>query len=285
MTSPICREVPNGEAKSINALLLAAGYGSRLKPYTNEWPKCLMPVHGSPLLEYWLQSTKELGAHKVLVNIHYLATTVEAFLKRPTFSSWVDFVYEPELMGTAGTILTNYSYLANSTLLLVHADNYCQCDFSAFLRYHQAERPKDCLITMMTFDTPTPSTCGIVEVDSLGVVTAFHEKVPNPPGNRANGAVYLLEPLVLEWIREHPEAQDFSTQVLPIFLGRIATWHNNQVHIDIGTIESLREAQNSQFLNLSIGGATEEDDWKREFASHPIHQQLKSPFNTIINNQ
>jgi len=263
----------------INVLLLAAGYGTRLQPFTNEWPKCLMPVNGLPLLQYWLASVRELNVAKVLVNLHYLASTVEAFLDRSCFKAWVDYIFEPLLMGTAGTIQANYSTFANSTLLLVHADNYCQCDFSAFLSYHQKKRPKHCLITMMTFDTLTPSTCGIVETDSLGVVTDFHEKVANPPGNRANGAVYLLEPEVLQWLNEHPEAQDFSTQVLPSFLGRIATWHNIQTHIDIGSIEALHEAQKSQNTQISMRDDIEIDDWEKMFANHPIHQQLKSAFN------
>jgi mannose-1-phosphate guanylyltransferase len=266
----------NNEYLPVTALLLAAGYGTRLQPYTNEWPKCLMPVHGMPLLQYWLESVREIGVSKVLVNLHYLASTVEAFLMRPCFSGWVEFIYEPQLMGTAGTIRANYSYFANSTLLLVHADNYCQCDFSSFLHYHQTERPKHCLMTMMTFDTLTPSACGIVETDELGVVKAFYEKVANPPGNRANGAVYLLEPEALKWLYEHPEAQDFSTQVLPSFLGRIATWHNDQVHIDIGTVNSLNVAQNSRSMKISKRDAIEVDDWEKMFASHPIHQQLKS---------
>ena len=276
------KEVSSNEPLPVTALLLAAGFGTRLQPYTNEWPKCLMPVHGLPLLEYWLESAKQIGASKVLVNLHYLASTVEAFLVRPIFNRWVDFVYEPQLMGTAGTIRANYSYFANSTLLLVHADNYCQCDFGSFFRYHQTERPKHCLMTMMTFDTPTPSTCGIVETDELGVVTAFHEKVANPPGNHANGAVYLLEPEALEWLCEHPEAQDFSTQVLPKFLGRIATWHNDQVHIDIGSIESLYEAQNSRSIETLKSNTAEADSWERMFASHPIHQQLKNSFDTKL---
>jgi len=269
----------NNKTSLINVLLLAAGYGTRLQPFTNEWPKCLMPVNGLPLLQYWLASVKELGVAKVLVNLHYQALTVEAFLRRPCFRGWVDFIFEPELRGTAGTIRANYYALANSTLLLVHADNYCQCDFTAFLRYHQTERPKYCPITMMTFDTLTPSACGIVQTDSLGVVTAFYEKVTNPPGNRANGAVYLLEPEVLKWLKEHPEAQDFSTQVLPSFLGRIATWHNNQVHIDIGTIEALYDAQKSQKVHTYMRNDVEIDDWEKMFVNHPIHQQLKNAFN------
>lgn len=279
MISSSSKLLPDNRVSPLNVLLLAAGYGTRLQPYTNEWPKCLMPINGEPLLRYWLESVKELGVGRVLVNLHYLASIVESFLMQPCFRGWVDFIYEPQLMGTAGTIRANYPALANSTLLLAHADNYCQCDFSAFLRYHQKERPKHCPITMMTFDTLTPSTCGIVETDSLGVVTAFYEKVANPPGNRANGAVYLLEPEVLEWLNEHPETQDFSTQVLPRFLGRIATWHNNQVHIDIGSIEALHEAQKSQNMQIVMRGNIEGDDWEKMFANHPIHQQLKSAFN------
>ncbi|MBU3607810.1 nucleotidyltransferase family protein [Polynucleobacter nymphae] len=282
MTTFSTGALENNGTPPIAALLLAAGYGMRLQPHTNEWPKCLMPVDGSPLLQYWLESAKELGASKVLVNLHHLATKVEAFLMRPCFRGWVDFVLESKLMGTAGTIRANYSYFANSTLLLVHADNYCQCDFAAFLRYHETERPKHCLITMMTFDTHNPSACGIVETDELGVVTAFYEKVANPPGNRANGAVYLLAPEALKWIKEHPEAQDFSTEVLPRFLGRIATWHNDQVHIDIGTIESLYEAQKSQDMKIPKRDVIEADDWEKMFTNHPIHQQLKSAFNSKI---
>jgi mannose-1-phosphate guanylyltransferase len=260
----------------VNAVLLAAGYGTRLKPFTNEWPKCLMPVHGVPLLGYWLQSIKEIGISKVIVNLHYLAPAVEAFLRRTVFISWVNLVYEPKLMGTAGTIRANYPFLADATLMLVHADNYCQCDFGAFLLYHRNSRPKHCLITMMTFDTPVPSSCGVVETDSLGVVTAFYEKVPNPPNNRANGAVYLIEPEVLVWLNNHPEIQDFSTQVLPRFLGKIATWHNDTVHIDIGSVESLLEAQQTKPNEESMRNGDELDEWEKFFSSHSIHQQIKS---------
>ncbi len=284
MTPPTSTAPVKHQALPITALLLAAGFGTRLQPYTNDWPKCLMPVHGLPLLQYWLETTRKMGASQVLVNLHYLASTVEAFLKRPRFRNWVKFVYEPQLRGTAGTIRANYSLFAQSTLLLVHADNYSQCDFNAFLHYHQTARPKHCLMTMMTFDTLTPSSCGIVETDELGVVNAFYEKVASPPSNRANGAVYLLEPEALAWINEHPEAQDFSTQVLPRFLGRIATWHNDQLHIDIGTVESLLAAQNSRAIERSNTDALEVDDWEKMFVAHPIHRQLQSLLNTKVNN-
>ena len=128
-------------------------------------------------------------------------------------------------------------------------------------------------MTMMTFDTGSPQSCGIVEVDADGVVQAFHEKVTNPPGIRANAAVYLLEPKVLQWIEQYPEISDFSTQVLPNYLGKISTWHNAEIHRDIGTLANLQQAQLDTKPD-SVWG--EMDAWQQWFLQHPIHQQLRA---------
>ena len=84
---------------------------------------------------------------------------------------------------------------------------------------------------MMTFRTMTPTTCGIVELDARGVVTELYEKVSKPPDNLANGAVYLLDPESMSWIQTPAAVIDFSTAVLPHFLGRIATWENTGIHL------------------------------------------------------
>jgi mannose-1-phosphate guanylyltransferase len=180
-------------------------------------------------------------------------------------------------LGTAGTLRANSQFFKGSTVLLAHADNFCQCDFMSFIRYHQTARPENTALTMMTFDTTSPETCGIIESNRIGVVTSFHEKVADPPGNRANGAVYLLEPEVLEWVGANQEITDFSTQVLPKFINRIATWHNSGIHVDIGNIQALRIAQN--LAKLDYAGQTHnslslDDEWTQKFAKHPIQQQV-----------
>ncbi len=238
-----------------------------------------MPINGSPLLEYWLYAVRQIGSATVLVNTHYLADTVQCFLDRPVFKQWVKGIHEPELKGTAGTLRVNSQALRDTTILLVHADNFCQCDFRDFLRFHQTLRPKHCPITMMTFNTKNPSACGIVELDGDGVVIDFHEKVEHPPGSLANGAVYLLEPEVLQWICDRREITDFSTQVLPHFIGRIATWHNEGIHIDIGAIEALLEAQ-ATVPPEAASTSKINDDWSLQFASNPIHAQIKCGLTT-----
>ena len=97
---------------------------------------------------------------------------------------------------------------------------------------------------MMTFDTDVPETCGIVVLDKQGVVLEMHEKVAHPPGRRANAAVYILEPAVVDFIESLGKPiVDLSTEVLPFFMGRIAAFHNARYHRDIGSLESLRKAE------------------------------------------
>ena len=250
------------------ALLLAAGLGTRLKPLTDIWPKCLMPIKNRPLLEYWLGILHKTDIDNVLVNTHYLSEYVEGFLSQDQFKDWVKSVYEDNLLGTAGTIRNNIDFCKDSTVLLAHADNWTCCDFSDFLGYHH-KRPKGTVMTMMTFTCPNPSTCGIVELDCNDIVVEFHEKVKNPPSKLANAAVYLIETEVIKWIIKHPKVTDFSTEVLPHFLGKIATWENQKIHRDIGTIEMLKEAQTDKCDNLAWDG---NNLWQQDFLNNPIHE-------------
>jgi mannose-1-phosphate guanylyltransferase len=97
---------------------------------------------------------------------------------------------------------------------------------------------------MLAFRTDMPQTCGILELDGRGVVHAFHEKVPNPPGNLANAAVYVCDPEITDFIVGLGKPfVDFSTEVIPRFLGRILSVETQGYHRDIGSPEALRLAE------------------------------------------
>jgi mannose-1-phosphate guanylyltransferase len=227
----------------VNALLLAAGLGTRLRPLTERIPKCLVPIRGKPLLGYWLDALLSGGISEVLINTHHLAGAVEEFCAASTWNQRITLVYEPELLGTGGTIVANRKFFGGEAFLVAHADNLSRFSLPAFRAAHEG-RPRRAVMTMMTFDTDDPSTCGIVETDPEGVVVRFHEKVANPPGVRANAAVYIMEPDVVEFIASLDKRfVDLSTEVIPRFLGCIATFHNSGYHRDVGTPDSLRRAE------------------------------------------
>jgi mannose-1-phosphate guanylyltransferase len=225
------------------ALLLSAGLGTRLRPVTDHLPKCLVPINGKPLIDYWFENLSAAGVTRFIVNTHYMAEKVERHIGLGPWKNNVTLLHEPELLLTGGTILACKPFLTHEPFMVVHADNLSFCDFSAFIDAHRT-RPEHCEITMMTFATDTPQSCGIVALNDRGVVTEFHEKVAHPPGNLANAAVYILEPSVLAFVESlHKEKVDFSTEVLPRFINRIYTFHNDGYHRDIGTLESYALAQ------------------------------------------
>lgn len=228
----------------IRCLLLAAGLGTRLKPITNHQPKCLVEVGGRPILAWWLEHLEAIQCEKVIVNTHYCADQVSKFLKK-TSHPHMQIIehYEHFLLGTAGTLLANSNFFDGSTGLLIHADNATDTDLLQLIRAHR-NRPEHCLLTMLTFETDAPESCGIVEIDSDGIVQNFHEKIKNPPGNRANGAVYVFDQEFLDILTNLEEQpHDFSTEILPRLIGRIYTYHTLDHFIDIGTPESLNKAR------------------------------------------
>jgi mannose-1-phosphate guanylyltransferase len=237
----------------VRALLLAAGLGTRLRPLTRSIPKCLVPVQGRALLAYWLDHLLAAGTcDRVLVNTHYFAARVRHHVAGSRWAARVDIVHEPELLGTAGTVKANRRYFGAESFIVAHADNLTTFDTAGLLAGH-SERPPHCVMTMLTFRADNPRQCGIVKLDGRGVVAGFHEKAENPPGDLANAAVYVLSPEAADLVAAIPgEVIDFSTQVIPCLVGRIFTVENRGYHRDIGTIESLRQA-NADFPGRGMG--------------------------------
>jgi mannose-1-phosphate guanylyltransferase len=231
------------------ALLLCAGLGTRLRPLTNDIPKCLVPVLGRPLLSYWLEMLVDAGVDQILVNTHHFSDRVVEFVRNSKWSQYVTIVYEPELLGTGGTAVANRNFFGDEPFILAHADNLTRFSVQDFANRHLS-RPDGCEMTMMLFRTDAPQTCGIVEMDSQGVVKKFHEKVENPPGDLANGAVYVFEPSVLRYMQSLGKPiLDLSTEIVPNYLGKIATFENSIYHRDIGNPTSFRLAE-SEFASF-----------------------------------
>ena len=227
----------------MKALLLAAGFGTRLRPITDHVPKCLVSIHGKPLLGYWFDLLLNSGVERILVNTHYLPDVVRQFVADSSWCGSIDLAHEGTLLGTGGTILANREFFLGEPFMVAHADNLTRFDVSAFINAHH-NRPQGVEITMMTFDTDAPETCGIVEQDARGVVLRFHEKSASPPGKCANAAVYIFEPSVLDFLASlNKKKIDLSLEVLPHYLGRMQCFYNSDYHRDIGNAESLRLAQ------------------------------------------
>lgn len=232
----------------MKALLLAAGLGERLRPITDTIPKCLVPINGRPLLHYWLELLAHAGVTDFYINLHYHAGAVRDFVAGSRHAAKVTFIEEEKLLGTGGTLKKNAGLFKDETFFLAHADNLCLTDFKGFFAAHK-NRPSKAALTMMTFDPPDPRTCGVVVLDKDKIVQEFHEKVEHPPTTLANGAVFLMEPDVAKFAHDlNKEHFEISRDILPAYTGRILAWHNGDYHLDIGSPQTYKKAQDDAVL-------------------------------------
>ena len=223
----------------MRALLLAAGLGTRLRPLTDTTPKCLVPIKGKPLLDIWCEALLAAGVTKLLINLHYKSEQVQQHVGSSKFSEFVETIYEPSLLGTAGTLLANRKFFENQDGILLHADNYCEANISELISAHES-RPSNCDLTMLAFRTPTPETCGILEVTENKILQKMYEKSSDDHGNLANAAFYILSKKL---IGELKAETDFSNEVIPKYLGKTLVVETSETFIDIGTPESYALAQ------------------------------------------
>lgn len=227
----------------MQALILAAGLGSRLRPITNTTPKCLVEVKGKKILEIWLEKLENLGVENFIINTHHLSEKVDDFINKSRFKNKVKIIYEKNLLGTAGTLYKNAN-LITEDLIFLHADNFTTDSLETLIKAHYS-RPLDCLMTMLTFTTDDPKSCGIIKTDLKEVMVDFVEKPKNYIGSKANAAVYILSKEFLSIFKEsYKDSFDFSIDVIPNFKKRILTNQTENFFIDIGSLNNLYLANN-----------------------------------------
>ncbi|NOZ60542.1 MAG: nucleotidyltransferase family protein [Calditrichaeota bacterium] len=105
----------------MKAMILAAGFGTRLKPLTETIPKALVPVHGIPMLEFIIPKLKNCGVTEIVINLHHFPEQIKDFVrKNNSFDIHVEFSFEPEILGTGGGIRKAASFLRDSDPFIVH---------------------------------------------------------------------------------------------------------------------------------------------------------------------
>lgn len=214
---------------------MAAGYGTRLAPITNQIPKCLVPIKDKVLLEYWDELFEAHGIDQVLINTHYLSDQVQDFTK--SHSRFLS-VHEEQLLGSAGTLYHNQDFIdSDEPFLICYADNLTNTNLSKMIEFHTE---KQALLTMKLFFAQNPSACGIVELDKNNQIIRFEEKPLAPKSNLANAGIYVTDRRIFNFISK--EHRDLGREVLP-FLPNSYGYYTEEYLIDIGTMENYLKAR------------------------------------------
>ena len=185
----------------MKALILAAGYGTRLRPYTEHTPKPLFTVAGRPLLDLIIGQLQEAGCKAVIVNTHHLNHKIEAFLRSQTYGLEVFTRYEPQILGTGGAIKNVADFWDEQPFMVINADIVADIDLKEVYDIHCRHHPP---ATLVLCDNPVFNS---VAVRQNKWVTGFYNATQSeimPPGNLLTfTGIQVLDPQILNYIPEN----------------------------------------------------------------------------------
>lgn len=185
----------------LEAIMLVGGKGTRLRPLTLSAPKPLLPTAGVPFLAHQLSRAAECGiTHVVLATSYRAEMFIEAFGTGEQFGLSIDYVHEPEPLGTGGGIRNAAGRLhgrPDDPVVVLNGDILSGHDLPAQVDLH---RKKDAAVTLHLVPVEDPSRYGCVPTDAGGRVTAFLEKTPDPVTNQINAGCYVFRRSVIDQI-------------------------------------------------------------------------------------
>jgi mannose-1-phosphate guanylyltransferase len=187
---------------TLKALVLAGGFGTRLRPLSCTRPKMLFPVANEPLIDFTLKNLSKGGVETVVLAVYYMAETLVRYLGPAKYDMGILYSREQRPMGTGGPVQQAKDMLdENTPFLMMNGDILTDIDYQKLINFHNE---KGGLATIALVQVPDPSRYGAVELDRENRITRFVEK-PEPgraPSNLINAGIYVLDPKVRDYIPE-----------------------------------------------------------------------------------
>jgi NDP-sugar pyrophosphorylase family protein len=229
----------------MNAMILAAGLGTRLGSLGRRLPKVLIDIGGVPLLERHLAYLQRQGVGRVVINAHHHAERIQSFVDRYQGPVEVVCLVEQQLLGTAGAVRNALPLLEPGPFLVLYGDVCVDESLERMLDAHRANRA---VATLAVHEAASAEGKGIVEVDPSGRVTLFAEKQSRAAGPvLINSGVYVLESDIVTPLQPRVSS-DFGHDVFPPAVEQgleVFGWRLSSPVIDIGTPEGLTLARSA----------------------------------------
>ncbi len=229
----------------LNAVVLAAGLGTRLRPLTLSVPKPMVPAGGKPLVQHAIERLAEFGVGRVFLNLHAFPEQITShFGDGRNFGIKIEYLNEPSLLGSAGTVRELGAALRGGGDFLVwYGDNYCEIELSPFWAFHQEHNR---LMTLAVHFRDDVQSSGVVEQDAAGLIKRFVEKPSDAThGGWVNGGIYGCSERVLDLLPHQP-ALDFGRDVIPRLLAAgepLVAYRLREFLLGIDTPESYHRLQ------------------------------------------
>lgn len=229
----------------MRAMILAAGFGTRLRPLTNTIPKPLLPVAGRPLIVWNLLLLKQHGITEAIINLHHLGHLIEKELgDGSALGMRLTYSHEPVILGTGGGIKEAEPFFDRQPVLVMNADTLLDVDLTEVIRLHEAYDP---VATMVVRADAEAETWGPVELDAMQHVIRINRK--GRAGVKAAAicmfaGAHVLHPRVLADVPRGKESSIIDPYVRALERGdTICGFPMQGYWSDIGTPERYAQAQ------------------------------------------
>jgi len=221
----------------IAAVIMAGGYGNRLRPLTEELPKPMLPVGDTPLIERVVEQLRSAGIRRVNVTTHYRSKAItDHFGDGSRFGVEMHYVEEKHPLGTAGAI--SLLEITNEPLLVINGDVLTQVNFRAMLDFHH-DNGADMTVAVRQHEFQIPY--GVVETDGVGIIGISEKPMVR---SLINAGIYLLSPATCQQIPNGrpSDIPDLITRL--VAEGRpVVSCPIHEYWLDIGQHADLQQAQ------------------------------------------
>jgi mannose-1-phosphate guanylyltransferase len=224
----------------MEAVILAGGFGTRMRPLTNTRPKPLLPILDQPMIDHivrWLPDEVD----RVILAVNYMADAIREHLADEELGAEVVVVEEDEPLGTGGAFKNALPEVTGDTFIGMNGDVITSLDLTEMMEQH---RRSGGIGTIALWEVEDPSRYGVVEIDHQARIKSFREK-PAPgtaPSNLINAGVYVLRSDILDLV-EPGVKTSIEREVYPRVLDQGLYGHRfSGFWVDAGTPEAYLEA-------------------------------------------
>lgn len=225
---------------SLTAVILAGGFGTRLRSMVADRPKVLAEVGGRPFITYLLDQLAAAGIRHVVLCTGHLGTQVQELLQGRYHNLDLVHSQEPLPLGTAGALRLALPLFNSDPVLVMNGDSYCEADLMAFWAWHHARSAEATLLLTAMADT---GRYGLVQVDADGRILSFAEKQEKGQPGWINAGVYVIHRCLIDTI---PSMRPVSLEqeMFPAWIEYgLYGCRSNGCFVDIGTPDSYAMAE------------------------------------------
>tara|TARA_Y100000296_G_scaffold75035_1_gene94249 strand:+ start:818 stop:2851 length:2034 start_codon:yes stop_codon:yes gene_type:complete len=250
----------------MKALILAGGFGSKLKRVIYDRPKSMAPIAGIPFLEHQIRLLKEQGINEIILCVSFMADSIKSYFGNGK-KIGVNITYSEEEipLGTAGAIKNAEKYIYN-TFIVLNGDSYSQIDLNNFFEFHKIQNG---IGTMALSEVEDPGPHGSAFLEGNKIMD-FVEKKPGL-SNLANSGVYIFNPEIFKYI-EKEKSISLEVDIFPKLAkeGKLIGKVHKGYYIDIGLPETYTKFKQDVLNTMILKESNEIRDAIRQISKNEI---------------